>query len=695
MAKYILPMTSYDKLEALAWNLWWSWNPEVLDLFARLDSNTLRQSKNNPLSVLKRIGPADLTDPTLIADIDTAYETLDAYLSETTEYGDAARTSYFCMEYGLHESLPIYSGGLGVLAGDHAKAASDLGLPFTAVGLFLREGYFKQHFTEDGWQQETHPVLDPAEHPVELLRDEEGLPLITTVFVGYAPLRLRTWHVRLGRTNLYLFDSDFDRNPDELRSLTTRLYQGDRRTRLQQEIILGIGGVRLLRALGVKTDVYHMNEGHCALLALELLRERLDAGDSREEAEAWVRDHCVFTTHTPVMAGHDRFDPRLFLDEMGNFQRRIRLSDHDLLSYGRVHPSDPDETFTMTVLGLKLSRSANGVSELNGIVAREQWHALYPQRAIEDVPIGHVTNGVHLPTWAAPVARAFLNEKVGNWKAHRSDFGFWAKIEQVPDDVLWQYRCELRRQLLAFAQEYVATQTLPIACDLDPDALTIGFARRFATYKRAPLIFSDIERVADLFSQDGRPVQILFAGKAHPADEGGKRFIQRIVEASLHPKHNGRVVFLENYDMEVGRMLVSGCDVWLNNPRRPMEASGTSGQKVSIHGGLNLSILDGWWPEGYDGSNGWAIGTATDEGLEPQEQDARDVQSLYEILENSVIPAFYDRDGDDIPTLWVKRMKAAMKVLPAEFSAERMIIEYAQNIYAHTEQRLRRAAAGA
>lgn len=294
-------MTPYDKLEALAWNLWWSWNPEVLDLFDRLGSESFRRSKKNPLSVLKRISPADLAEPSIVGDINTAYDTLQAYLNETTEYGDAGRTSYFCMEYGIHESLPIYSGGLGVLAGDHAKAASDLGLPFTAIGLFLRDGYFKQHFTPEGWQQETHPVIDPSEHAMELVRDHEGRPLITTVFVGDEPLRLRSWYIRLGRTNLYLLDSDFDRNSDELRGLTTRLYQGDRRVRLQQEIILGIGGVRLLRALGVKTDVYHMNEGHCALLALELLRERLDAGDCRQEAESWVRDHAVFTTHTPVM----------------------------------------------------------------------------------------------------------------------------------------------------------------------------------------------------------------------------------------------------------------------------------------------------------------------------------------------------------------------------------------------------------
>lgn len=680
-------MTSYEKLEALAWNLWWSWNPEVLNLFQRLDPDTFERSKSNPVAVLKNLREGDLQDQGLAADISITYDALDAYLRHPSTLPDAPRTSYFCMEYGLHESLPIYSGGLGVLAGDHSKAASDLGVPFTAIGLLLSEGYFKQHFSEDGWQQETHPRLDPENHPLQLLRDHEGLPLITTVFVGDEPLRLRAWGVRLGRANLYLLDSDFDRNRSELRGLTSRLYQGDRRVRLQQEIILGIGGLRLLRSLGVISDVYHMNEGHCALLALELLRERVDAGDSRGEAEEWVRDHTVFTTHTPVMAGHDRFEPRLFLDQMRHFQSRIRLSDHDLLSYGRVHPSDNEESFTMTVLGLKLSRSANGVSALNGIVAREQWHGLFPNVSLEQVPIGHVTNGVHLPTWTAPRTRAFLNEHLGNWKDENSDPSLWSRVENLSDEALWLHRCELRRILIDFAATHVKRQSLPIAFDLDPDALTIGFARRFATYKRAPLIFTDLEHISELFSRENRPVQILFAGKAHPADEGGKRFIQRIVEASHHTDLVGRVVFLENYDMEVARMLVSGCDVWLNNPRRPMEASGTSGQKIAVHGGLNLSILDGWWPEGFDGSNGWAIGSEDGDDLDVADQDVRDAASLYDTLENDVIPTFYERDHRNIPIRWVRRMRSAMSRLPGLFSAERMLIEYVQKYYTRPSER--------
>lgn len=675
-------MNTFEKLKKLAGNLWWSWNPEVLDLFRRVDVETYERSRHNPAAVLRDLDPATITDPSLIEDVDTAYAALTDYLEQPGRYADAPRTSYFCMEYGLHESLPMYSGGLGVLAGDHAKAASDLGLPFTAIGLLLKEGYFKQHFTSEGWQLDEHPTLIPEDHPLELVRESEGKVLRVTVHVGNEPLRLKAWRVRLGRTTMYLLDSDVEDNRQDQRDLTKRLYQGDRRTRLQQEIILGIGGVRLLRALDVETDVYHMNEGHCALLALELLRERMDTGSTREEAAGWVRDRCVFTTHTPVLAGHDRFDPGLFLDQMSAFRAQMNLSEHDLLAYGRVHPHNPDESFTMTVLGLKLSRTANGVSKLNGRVAREQWHALYPDRPVEEVPIGHVTNGVHLSTWAAPIARAFLNEKLGDWKHHASDPEFWARIDEIPDEVLWEYRSELRRQLIEFARRHVERQSLPLHFALNPEALTIGFARRFATYKRAPLLFTDLERVASLFSGRGRPVQILYAGKAHPADEGGKRFIQRIVEAASHPNLKGRVIFLENYDMEIGRRLVSGCDVWLNNPRRPMEASGTSGQKTSLHGGLNLSILDGWWPEAYDARNGWSIGTEHPRAdVDQEEQDFLDAESLYATIEHGVIPAFYERDERGIPILWVRKMRAAMRDLAPRFSATRMLIDYIERIY--------------
>ena len=675
-------MNTYEKLEALANNLWWSWNPEVLDLFERLDPATFRNAQNNPVAVLRALSPEAPFDASMASDIDAAYDALSAYLQDPCPIPRPPRTSYFCMEFGLHESLPIYAGGLGILAGDHAKAASDLCIPFTAIGLFLKQGYFEQYFTGDGWQLERYPALDPANHPLELVRGEDGNPCRVTVHFGNDPIRVQAWRARIGRATLYLLDTNVPDNPEEFRSSTARLYQGGRRTRLQQEIVLGVGGVRLLRALGHETDVYHMNEGHCAFLSLELLRERLDLGESREEAVRAVREQCVFTTHTPVLAGHDRFDPGMFLSEMSALRDELGHSERDLMAYGRVDERNPGEWFTMTVLGLNMSRCANGVSQRNGEVAQRQWSPMFPERPVRDVPIGAITNGIHVATWAAPAARAFLGEKLGDWEKHVDDPDFWRRVDDIPDEILWEYRNALRRRLIRFAREHVEKRSLSIPCTLDPDALTIGFARRFATYKRAPLLFSDMKRALALFNDPERPIQILYAGKSHPEDEEGKQFIRQILEAARRPEAQGRIAFLENYNMQIGRMLVSGCDVWLNNPRSPMEASGTSGQKVAVHGGLNLSVLDGWWPEGYDGKNGWAIGHGYADGAFSEEElDRRDAESLYRQLEQSVIPAFYERDERGLPAQWVGRMRAAMTELIPRFSATRMVKEYARTMY--------------
>ncbi len=675
-------MRTRDKLEALAANLWWSWNPDAQDLFRRLNPEAFRATDSNPLAALGAADPGVLSDEDFAREVDAVYAAFGRYLHAPASYSDAPRTSYFCMEYGLHESLPTYAGGLGVLAGDHVKAASDLGLPFTATGLFLKDGYFKQHFDADGWQQADYPSLTPNDHPFTLVQDEQGRPVMVTVHLGAQPLRLQAWRLDVGRVPLYLLDADVDGNPAPLRTLTHRLYQGDRRMRLWQEIILGIGGLRLLRALGVETDVYHLNEGHCAFVTLELLRERLAAGEARADAEAWVRAQCVFTTHTSVAAGHDRFVPALFIEQMKGFREEIGLSEQALLAYGRVHPDDTGESFTMTVLGLKLARKANAVSALNGEVARRQWHHLYPDRPLDAVPIDHVTNGIHLPTWAVPPARAFLKRHLGNGSAFVYDPDFWHALDNISDEDLWAYRCLLRRCLIDFIQERVPQQSLHHTLALDPDALTIGFARRFATYKRATLLFHDFERALRLFSQPDRPLQVIFAGKAHPADDGGKRLIQHIYQTAQRPGLQGKVIFLENYNMEIGRMLVSGCDVWLNNPRRPLEASGTSGQKIAVHGGLNLSTLDGWWPEGYNGSNGWAIGRAPT-GLheDPTTQDREDALALYEALEQHVLPTFYERDDAGLPRAWITRMREAMKILPVRFSAARMVREYVEQVY--------------
>jgi len=678
-------MTTRDKLQSIAINLWWSWSPEARSLFHRLNPEVFRSSGNNPQAALTLAKDEVLDDPDFQEEVDAVYDEYMAYMDREPEIEDAPETAYFCMEYGIHESLSLYSGGLGVLAGDHAKAASDLRLPFTAIGLFLREGYFEQSFNANGWQQSTYPVLDPAKHPLSLVTATNGSePVTVSVPIGTETVHVRAWKLNLGHTDLYLLDTDFDANAEKHRTLTRRLYQGGDHERIRQELVLGIGGLRMLRALGGEPDVYHANEGHCAFLMLELLRERLEAGDALDDAEDWVRDRSVFTTHTPVMAGHDHFKPELFTEAMNGFQNEIDLPNEELLRYGRVDPDDSEETFTMTVLGLKLSRAANGVSKLNGHVARQQWQDLYPDRELDEVPIGSITNGVHLPTWTAGPAQDFLGDHLDGDFTERHDPTIWEGLDDVSDETLWNYRCALRQRLIDFIKMKVQGQSLPMHPDLDPEALTIGFARRFATYKRAPLIFRDRNRARALFTDADRPVQLIYAGKAHPADDAGKKFIQRIYEISQTAGFKGKVIFLEGYDMEIGRMLVSGCDVWLNNPRRPLEASGTSGQKIAAHGGLNLSVLDGWWPEGYNGQNGWAIGpepTGDYGKADPEKQDEQDAASLYKQLEEEVIPTFYDRTDDGLPTEWIAMMREAMTGLPGPFSAKRMVIDYVENMY--------------
>ena len=675
-------LSTREQLQILSRNLWWSWHPEALSLFKRLNRDAFKASGNNPLVALNLAKYDVLNDTQVQAEVDAVYRQFTEYMEAPGGQEAAPKTAYFCMEYGLHESLPLYSGGLGILAGDHTKAASDVGLPLTAVGLFLRDGYFRQYFDDEGVQHDDYPAIDSTQHPVELATDANGNQIDVVVHIGHREVHLRAWKLCVGKTNLYLLDTDFSANPFDLRFLTRRLYQGDRSTRIQQEIILGIGGIRLLRALGESFDVYHMNEGHCAFLTLEMMREHMASGQSRENAEQEVRKKCVFTTHTPVIAGHDRFEAGLFSYSMQQFRESLGLSEYDLLSYGRVNPHDGQEEFTMTVLGLKLSRKANGVSKLHGVVARHQWNHLYPECAPEDVPITHITNGVHLPTWASPASRSFLDVNLGSWEKDREKQVTWDRLDQVSDKAIWEYRIRLRAGLIAFVNDHIRTQTMSQTANLDREALTIGFARRFATYKRAPLLFSDLERITELFKNTDRPIQVIYAGKAHPQDDGGKEFIQQIFELSHRPEFNGRLIFLENYNMEIGRKLISGCDVWLNNPRRPMEASGTSGQKVAIHGGLNLSIPDGWWPEGYDGTNGWSIGdNASHEYEDPSIQDPRDALLLYEMLEKQVVPLFYKRNGSDRPDEWIQMIRSAMKGLTYSFSAHRMIKDYIKQIY--------------
>lgn len=676
-------MTTRQKLKDLASNLWWSWHPDVLDLFAQLNRGAFKASGYCPLAALRDADPAVLASDEYRAQVDIVHDRLQDYMQSEGDNAGAPRTAYFCMEFGLHESLPLYSGGLGILAGDHLKAASDVGLPLTAVGIFLRDGYFKQYFDSSGHQQDEYPSIDATLHAFEPVEDEAGEPVNVTVHVGEQPVYLRAWKLQVGRVELFLLDADFERNGYKSRFLTRRLYQGDRETRIQQEIILGIGGVRLLRALGKQIDVYHMNEGHCAFLTLELLRE---TGTLRDEDA--VRSRCVFTTHTPVMAGHDRFNPELLTSQLAHFREELGMTKQELLSFGRVNPQDAEEAFTMTILGMKLSRSSNGVSRLNGEVARRQWHHMYADLPLDDVPIGHITNGIHLPTWTSPAARPFLGKYLGDWEANRSDASTWAKVNDIPAREFWAYRNRLRSRLIDFVRAHVSGQSIRQHVDLDPNALTIGFARRFATYKRAPLFFHDPERAARLMSDSDRPVQLIYAGKAHPADREAQKLIGQILEMTGRDAFRGKVVFLENYDMKIGRMLVSGCDVWLNNPRRPHEASGTSGQKTAIHGGLNLSVLDGWWPEGFNGRNGWAIGQdASHEYRDPAIQDPEDAAFLYTALEEEIIPMFFDKNTDGVPERWVSTMQQAMSSLSYAFSAHRMILDYIEQIYKMPEDR--------
>ncbi len=673
------------KLEELADNMWWSWNPDAIGLFRELNPSVFQETGNNPLAVLRCASSAILNGPKFRHRLDEVYDRFCFYMDQPGELAERDPVAYFCMEFGIHESLPMYSGGLGILAGDHIKTTSDLGLPFTGIGLLVREGYLLQQFDASAWQQSLNPEIDTNQTALRLVTRTDGTPLTVTVEIAGESVDVVAWSLAVGRSTLYYLDTDLPSNSQEARRITKRLYDDGLEVRIRQEFILGIAGVRFLRVMNVRASVFHLNEGHCSFVTLELLREQIEKGTILSEAEDWVRDHVVFTTHTPVPAGHDRFAPSLFEEVMSPFSESLGFGIQDLAAYGREHPSDGNDSFNMTILGLRLSRAANGVSRLNGEVARNQWQSVFSGEPAGDVPIGHVTNGIHIPTWIAEDARDLIEDVCGPLDTRRSDAAYWAPLKELSDEALWELRASLRRQLISYAYERVRRGTLSQPCNLDPEVLTIGFARRLAPYKRATLIFSDLNRAAAVFGDSDRPIQLIFAGKAHPRNDTGKAFIRQITEIGRSPDFNGRVVFLENYDMEVGRMLVSGCDVWLNNPRRPMEASGTSGQKIAVHGGLNLSILDGWWPEGYNGRNGWSIGDGTDAADErPEIQDRVDAANLYDVLANEVIPSFYDRDEHGIPRKWTAMMREAMTGLPALFSAARMVREYADQVYAVT-----------
>ncbi len=695
--------TLVHELNDLAYNLWRSWNPASQRIFQELSPFFWEDSKHNAVEVMNWIsGPelkGRLQNPEFFSRVDSVCRSYRSYMKEKNtwarKYAPSLKNSsiaYFSAEFGLHESLRIYSGGLGILAGDHAKSASDLGLPFIGISIFYRQGYFRQQTSRDGWQQEWYPTYDPARLPLRPITDKKGNRVVCSVPIGNTSVDFQAWAIEVGRIRVYLLDTDLPQNSQFYRDLSAHVYGGDQTNRIGQEILLGIGGVRLLRKLDIHPSVFHMNEGHSAFLTLELLREQLNAKKSLPEAEAFVKKRCVFTTHTPVPAGHDRFDRPLMETNLGPFVSTMGMSIEDIMRYGRVQPENTADPFTMTVLALKMCHAANGVSELHGRTSREMWNDLYPDTPVSKVPIGHVTNGVHITGWTSPTASQFWTTHLGpKWIDKFRDARYWhAALEskKISDQELWALRTSLRRELVEFARKRLREQNLRHNPDdiglydnvLSPDVLTIGFARRFATYKRAPLLFRDLGWAIRVLTNKEQPVQIIFAGKAHPRDDAGKHYIQEIINIARRVDLFGRVVFLEDYDINVARYLVSGADVWLNTPRRPMEACGTSGMKAMMHGGLNLSTMDGWWREAYDGRNGWKIGEDTTASSD-QLQDDLDAASLRAVLENQVIPLYYDRGKDKIPHHWLKRVRHAMASLIPVFNTDRMVVDYAKRYY--------------
>jgi starch phosphorylase len=705
-------------LNKLSRNLWWCWNQEAQDLFQRLSPRGWQNLWHNPVAVLREVSEYELRvhlqEPGFADRVHNVLRDFNNYLNDqnTWCHQNAPRlhknpVAYFSAEFGFHESLPISAGGLGILAGDHAKSASDLGLGFVGIGLFYREGYFQQAIDTNNWQTEYYNPVDPHNVPLEPVYDSDGDRLVCTVEIGLTTVDFQVWRVNVGRVPVFLLDTNLPENEQHFRDLTNRVYGGDSTTRIMQEILLGIGGVRLLRMLGLEPSTFHMNEGHAAFLTLELIREKMAAGKTFAEAQALTKPECIFTTHTPVEAGHDRFSSELMNYAMQRFLTQLKAPFNDLLGLGRVKPDDEHEPFCMTVLALKLSRAANAVSELHGDVSRHMWQALYPGKKQDEVPIGHITNGIHLMGWMKGSARQFWRHKLSdgtngetkffrerfgeNWAAAVNDAEFWAKMTDsnfVSDEELWALRYKLRRELIEYARRRLLEQSQRVTQGdyvrfdrlLNPDALTIGFARRFATYKRAPLIFQQFDNIVKLVKDKHRPIQFVFAGKAHPRDDAGKRFIQQIIHLSKHSELAGHLVFIENYDIHVARQMVSGCDIWLNNPRRPLEASGTSGMKASCHGCMNFSIMDGWWREGYDGTNGFAIG-ADSHPDNVEEQDRVDSANLYKALTEQVLPMFFNRDVNGIPREWLRRIRRAMATLVPTFTTDRMVKEYTTKYY--------------
>ncbi|MBT5120052.1 MAG: alpha-glucan family phosphorylase [Planctomycetes bacterium] len=718
----------HQRLSDLAANLWWSWQPEAQRLFASLDPIAWRASNHAPLVAISAAAQIRASDggcrlDELIADagflkrLAKVEELHRDYFKSSTWFdrlrkarrrakvGAAGkgmrrmRVAYFCSEYALHESIPQYSGGLGVLAGDHLKSASDLGIPLCAVGLLYKHGYYRQEFRQDGTTRVLYPEPDFADWPLQNTGVEIECP------IGSRTVRAKVWKLDVGRVPLYLLDADLPGNKPDDRKLTEGLYKGEPELRLRQQILLGVGGVKALVAVGEKPTLCHLNEGHAAFANLERMRMELEAGRSMEKGFDRLRQTSLFTTHTPVPAGHDRYEPQMVAKWLRPLMRELDLNMHGLADLGRETPGDKAEPLCMTVLALRTCGQVNGVASLHGQVSREMWKKVYGKEQSKDVPISHVTNGVHTQTWLAPEANELYAKHITpRWSGIDPAQPWWDKAKKIPDEELWALRNTLRHNLIHFVRERMSEQmlrrgaTASMISDarhtLSKDALTIGFARRFATYKRAPLIFKDAARLEKLMQAKGQAVQIIFAGKAHPRDEAGQAYAQKIYKMAQKEGFRGSVAVLEEYDMHIGRMLTSGCDVWLNTPIRPHEASGTSGMKPPLHGGLNLSIADGWWPEGFNGKNGWVIdgdkwavlqGRTRALSESGRARDEADASALYELLENVLVPLFYDRNRSGIPKKWLKLCKQSLMSIPAEFSSHRMLVDYAA-MYMHERE---------
>jgi starch phosphorylase len=685
----------------LASDVWWSWNDRARELFRRLDYQLWRSTQHNPVQILRLVTPERLEEVAhdrqflalyddMIRGLRAARTAKDTWWAETRNGHPVGTIAYFSAEFALHKSLPIYAGGLGVLAGDICKEASDLGLPFVGIGFMYPQGYFHQKVTADGWQLEAYERLDWKDAPIEQAVQPDGAPCIVDVPLADRILKVAAWHVKAGHVSLYLLDTDIEGNAAWDRELSARLYSGNQETRIQQEIVLGLGGVRVLKAMGIAPAVYHLNEGHAAFVVLERLWEMQERGASFEEAMAEVRRTTIFTTHTPVPAGHDAFPFNLIDTYLGPTRPELRDWRERFLALGNFD-NGRGPMFNMTALAMRSSLGINAVSKLHGEVTRNMWTGLWPGTPAEKLPIRSVTNGVHTGTWLANKFAQLFDRTLGaHWRERIDEPEFWDRVLDIPDEEVWRVRLRLRADLFRFIRDRArsrwgtsygsAAQVVAAGTLLDPRALTIGFARRFTGYKRPELIFRDPQRLANILNGFRRPVQLLFAGKAHPADDTGKHHLQQVYNKATDPAFGGRVAFVDDYDLHVAHYLVHGCDVWLNNPRKPLEASGTSGMKAAINGVPHLSIGDGWWAEGFNGSNGWLIDTPS-MGNDLGAQDAVDVEALYTLLETKIVPTFYDRDASDVPRGWVQIVKESIRTAMPAFTTRRMMKQYVEEMY--------------